>query len=191
MTFVFISFVVAVTLAFVLHASRGVVSHLDYLESSIEQLLKRGYNCGYLVIKVSYTSKFIQLRKYITAPGVFGVQLAFPKAKWSRAYFDDVMKICRSIDSASCWVNNDGGMVFLYMDFGRDSEKARRCVFEILSEIFGVTNKTKLFVSLNNSAIWDELINDPYKRPKETFKEIIKRSKELIHETNRKTGLHK
>ncbi len=180
MMFGVICCVIASILFFGGYASRGVVRCLDDLETAIEQLLKRGYNCGYLVIKVSYTCKFVQLRKYITGPGDFGVQLAFPKARWSRAYFDHVEKICRSIDSAMCWVGDVEGMEFLYMDFGKDSKKASRCVAEILAKVFGVSSTTKLFVSLNHSAIWDELIDTPDKCSSEPLKETLKRAKKLI-----------
>lgn len=144
---------------FVWYALRGVPRRLDYLETALNELLRRGFDCGFLLIRISYTNKFVQIRKYINSPGVYGIQFAFPKANWSIRYFETVKEVCRGIDPSS-YVQDDEGMDFLYVDFGTDVQKAHLCVKRILTEVFGVTQNTKLFVTLENASIRDELINE-------------------------------
>jgi hypothetical protein len=148
--FVIFSFILALV-AFIWHASRGVARNLSFIPVVLDELLKRGYNCAFVVIKISYTNKFIQLRKYIDSPSNYGIQLGFPKVKWSLPYFDDVNNICGRVDSKSMVVS-DGQLDFLYVDFGQDVLKASECVRRILTEVFGVTPKTKLFINLENAA---------------------------------------
>jgi len=166
-----------VIVTFVWRSGRGVVRHLDYIDKSLNELLRRGYDNGFLMIKLSYTRKFIQIRKYITSPGEYGIQLAFPKAKWSLPYFHDVERLCRSIKSANCCIDDAGGMDFLYMDFGQDVVNADVCIRRILVEIFGVTQSTKLFVTLEKAALFDVLVDDPNTFYSESVKDVLKELK--------------
>jgi len=164
---------------------KGPAYNLERLETAISALLRRGFDYGFLVIKISYSIKFIQFRKYINAPGDYGIQFGFPKAKWSRPYFDDVFRICREIDSGSYIIDADG-IDFIYVEFKRDVKKAHLCAKRVLTEVFGVTDETKLFVTLEDAALWDDgVIDDPDKYPDESLKETTKRTGELIRKAYR------
>ena len=142
-------------------AAKGAVRSMDSLSGPLSDLLKRGYNCGFLIIKIGYSNKrFLLLRKYINGPGNYGIQLAFPKAKWSLPYFDSVRSVCIGRHPTSCVVD-DGVLDFLYVDFGKDVSEATECIKEILREVFGVTESTKLFVKLENATVEDKLIDAP------------------------------
>lgn len=180
-----ISVLVVAISALIWRMSKGVARHLDFLEKALSDLLRRGFHYGFIVIKISYSNRFIQFRKYINAPGEYGLQFGFPKAKWSLPYFDDVFKVCREIDSG-CYVVDDDGVDFLYMECGKDVQKAQLCAKRVLTEVFGVTNDTKLFILLEGAALWDdELIDSPDKYPDESLKTVMKRSRALIREVKK------
>lgn len=167
---------------FIWRAMRGVVRHLEFLETALNELLRRGLDCGFIVIKIAYSNRFIQFRKYINTPGDCGIQFGFPKVKWSLPYFDNVFEICREIDS-SCYVIDDDGVDFLYVECKKDVGKAHLCAKRVLTEVFGVTDETKLFMTLENAALWDDgLIDGPNKYPEESIKTTLKRSRDLIRE---------
>lgn len=173
---VFVLILIFLIAYFVWHASRGVVRNIDSIEASIKELLRRGYDCGYIVIKVSYSSKFVQLRKYIDAPGKYGIQFVFPKVEWTKPYFFDVKQFCNSLESAKCWVDDTENTNFLIVDFRKNTKEAFRCVKYILVNFFGVTDKTKLFVKLENATLWDDLIDSPDQFSNEPLKDTLKKS---------------
>ena len=53
----------------ILRGVKGPAYTLDSIEHPIKGLLKQGYDGGFLIINISYSKKFIQLRKYINSPG--------------------------------------------------------------------------------------------------------------------------
>ena len=140
---------------------KGPVHSLNTLERPIKDLLKRGYDGGFLIIDISYSRKFLQLRKYIKSPGDYGIELAFPRAKWTVLTFDKLEKLCMESNFQYSIVKEvvNGPLEFLYIDFGRDFSKAHQVVTKILLEVFDVNSDVKLFVRLENATIEDELIS--------------------------------
>ena len=144
--------------------TKGPVYHIDGLIKPISALLKRGYDCGFLIISIGYSGRrFLQLRKYIHGPGNYGIQLAFPNANWAQPYFESVHAICKTRHLKGV-VANDGTLDFLYVDFTRDAIEAYKCVKAILEQTFDVGKDTKLFVRLENAAVEDKLIDAPSSR---------------------------
>jgi len=159
--YAYIAIAVLILIAgFVLRAAKGAPRTLDTLSGALADLLKRGYDGGFLIISISYSRRFLQIRKYIRQPGNYGIELAFPKAKWSLSCFDAVRDLCRrrGLDSR---VSDEGVLDFLYADFGTNVSEANDCVKEILADIFGVSSKATLFVKLENATVEDELIETP------------------------------
>jgi hypothetical protein len=157
-----ILFIVVSLVLLLLRAMKGVKYNLEKLRVAIEALLRRGYNGGFLVIKVPYSSKFVQLRKYIHSPGKYGIELGFPRAKWSEMYFDDVFAYCKRaglqpVLKDEIWRNST--MEFIYADFGRDIDMAHSCILYILIEILRVNEKKGFYALLERGSTKDILVD--------------------------------
>lgn len=145
----------------VLKGIKGPAHSLETLERPIKDLLKRGYDGGFLMIDVSRSKYFIQLRKYINEPGKYGIELCFPNAKWSAKYFEKLTDFCikESIDYLITEENKNGPLEFLYIDFDKDVQKAHKYIKKILIELFGFDENVKLYVRLENATAEDKLID--------------------------------
>jgi hypothetical protein len=145
----------------VLRGMKGPAHSLESLERPIKDLLKRGYDGGFLVIDISRSKYFIQLRKYINTPGDYGIELCFPNAKWSSQFFDKLIAFCikEGIEYSIAKESANGSLEFLYIDFDKDSNRAHNYVKKILQEIFELDVNTKLFIRLENATLEDELID--------------------------------
>ncbi len=184
--YILVTIIVLILILFFWKALRGVERHLDDLLRILGELLRRGFDCGFVVIKIGYSNRFIQFRKYINAPGEYGIQFGFPRARWSQPYFAEVLKVCREIDPA-CTIINNGNMDFLYVECEKDVQKAYLCAQRVLTEVFNVTSKTKLFVTLGHAALWDDkIIDTPDEYPEEPLKVTFKRSRDLAREAIKK-----
>lgn len=95
MKLLIIGFISIIIVIFLIRASKGPAHTLESLERPIRDLLNRGYNGGFLIISISWSKCFLQLIKYIKAPGDFGIELCFPKAKWSIYLFDKFALYCK------------------------------------------------------------------------------------------------
>ena len=144
-----------------LRASKGPAHSIESIERPIKDLLKRGYNGGFLTIDSPRSKKFLQLRKYINAPGDYGIELCFPNTEWSTQIFKKLKNFCikSGIDYSIAKEDPSGPLEFLYIDFGKDDYKAHECLKKILLEIFELDKNTKLFVKLENATIKDKLID--------------------------------
>jgi len=160
---IFTSFIILLGVlicVFIWRATKGAPRNIDSLEAAIYDLLRRGYDKGFLLIQISDSGKFIQVRKYIKGPGDYGIQLAFPNAEWSQIYFDAAKEYCVK-SGFNGYVAYDGLLEFLYVDFGTNVENANRCIKGVLKEVLGVTPQTELFVRLENASVEDRLIDTP------------------------------
>ncbi len=140
---------------------KGPARTLDELIVPIQDLLKRGYDGGLLFIYIPHTKYFIQLRKYVTGPGSYGIELCFPDCDWSRHLFGKLEEICKQerIKYEITEKTRISPVEFLCIDFGKDSNVAHEFVKKIILEVFGMDNKVKLFAKLQNATIEDKLID--------------------------------
>lgn len=145
----------------VLRGMKGPAKTLETLEKPISDLLKRGYNGGFLIIDISHTKYFLQLRKYINAPGEYGIELCFPNAVWSNEYFKTLVDLCKNggINYSIAKRNEKDALEFLCIDFAKDEHKAHKFVKRILLEVFKVDDDIKLFVRLENATVENILID--------------------------------
>ncbi|WP_446011135.1 hypothetical protein [Candidatus Electrothrix sp.] len=140
----------------VLRGFKGPTRSLETVKRPIQDLLVRGYNGGFLIIDVSGTNYFIQLRKYIISSNNYGIELSFPKAKWSEQFFRSLTEYCdlsqvKYSISKSTEPHNE--LDFLNIDFGKDTHKAHNFVKTIITEIFGLKEDVELFVRLENATL--------------------------------------
>lgn len=154
--------VVALVIGHILwQAIRGLRQPIETLRDPIEQLLRRGYNSGVLRINVPFSRKFVRLRKYIRAPGVFGVELVYPRSKWSSRYIDSVQRYCveNRIRHDVFAGNQANPPELLVADFGGDLDLAYECVSHILLGVFAAKRRRGCLVCLNNAAVGDTLVD--------------------------------
>jgi hypothetical protein len=146
----------------ILRGVKGPAKTLETIERPISDLLKRGYDGGFLLIDIARTKNFLQLRKYINKPDEYGIELCFPNASWSSGYFQQLKELCDNEKlkySITEKKDSSESMEFLCIDFGKDAHTSYKFVKRILIEIFKVDVNVKLFVRLENAAIEDILIN--------------------------------
>jgi hypothetical protein len=146
---------------FLRRASKGPARTVETLEWPIRGLLKQGFNGGFLVITVDGSNKFLQLDKYIRAPGDYGIELAFPKAEWSLQYYDRLLTFCEShaipyrLSSSSPM----DPLEFLFIDFGRDYVRANDIVKKILMTVLEVPKDNRVYFQLENASPEDRLVD--------------------------------
>jgi hypothetical protein len=140
---------------------KGPAKTLKTIGKPISDLLRRGYNGAFLVIDVSHTKYFLQLRKYISAPGEYGIELFFPNAKWSINFFNKLIDLCENekIRYSLTKKNDNEQLEFLCIDFAKNSHDAYSFIKRILLEVFEVNEDTKLFIRLENATTEDVLID--------------------------------
>ena len=148
-----------VFIIFLIGVKKGLERTIEQTKGSINDLLKRGFDGGFLIITVAYTKKFIQFRKYIKSPGKYGIELCFPNAKWSHPYCMKLRSYCLE-NKIEFYVEQNNPLVFLCTDFKRDVDLAHDFVKIILTEIFDFKESIRLFVRLHNATLEDVLISE-------------------------------
>ena len=140
----------------ILRGVKGPAHTLESISKPIEDLLVRGYDDGFLIIDASGTNYFIQLRKYIITSDNYGIELSFPKAEWSKKFFIQLIDYCDRSGIKYSLSKEDSmknALEFLHIDFGKDVNKAHGLIKKIITEIFGLSKSTKLFVRLENASL--------------------------------------
>jgi hypothetical protein len=131
------------------------------LRSSLETLLRRGYDGSFVLIKEPGTERFVQFAKYIRARGDFGLELGFPRTTWSGEYYSKLENLL--VHEGTVFrrrpVATDPTTEFLEVDCGKDTELAFRIAYTILTTIFQIPLSTRLRVRFSNLSLTDELID--------------------------------
>ncbi len=153
------------TICFFLLIWRGVKgpSHtLKTIGGPISDLLKRGYNDGFLIIDISHSKYFLQLRKYIHSRGNYGIELHFPNVEWSERLFKKLTSFCKraGIQYTIAEEKADIPIEFLHIDFEKDVFRAHNTIKNIILKVFKLDESVKLFVRLENATVDDELIDN-------------------------------
>jgi len=145
----------------ILRGVKGPAKTLETIERPIFDLLKRGYDGGFLLIDIARSKHFLQLRKYINKPDEYGIELCFPNASWSSGYFQKLKELCEheKIKYTIADKEDSESIEFLCIDFGKDAHASYKFVKKIMIDMFKVDKDAKLFVRLENAAIDDILIN--------------------------------
>lgn len=152
---------VIAVLIFLWFVKRGAPYTTETIHAAIASLLKRGLDGGFLIIRISLSSRFIQFRKYIRSPGDYGIEFSFPKAQWSRDYFGQVAALCdfRLQEYVIKEELYESSMTFLYADFGKDDKAATEFAKAVLMDVFEVTSLQSLFCELGNASVEDVLVD--------------------------------
>ena len=145
----------------VLRLAKGPAYTLETLGGPIRGLLKQGYNGGFLLIDVARSQKFVQLRKYIEKPGIYGIELGFPRAHWSEPYYEKLKSVCES-DRIRYREDRGGAsdpLDFLFVDFGKDATAATEFVRRVFTDVMNVPIGRRFYCRLENATPEDRLID--------------------------------
>lgn len=125
-------------------ASRGVPHPANKLKTPLLDLLRKGYDSGYLKIRTDILSKkFLLIRKYIRDDNNFGLQFSFPQ--YNKLYFGEVEEFCRS-RGMKYEIKDD----FLIIDFEKDWIGLGTFCEEIFLDIFDVLAEDRVYTVLKN-----------------------------------------
>ncbi len=115
-----------------------------------------------MVINVSlFRDKFLQIRKYIEAPGEYGIELAFPRVKWSEPYWGQIRRFCER-EKLEYRIEREDPAIdidFLYVDFGQNSAEATARVRQLMKELFGVTEEQLIWCHSSGLSPEDVLVD--------------------------------
>lgn len=151
-------FVVALLITivwFLREALKGPKRALEQLHRPISDLLSRGFNGGFLIIEHSKTGKFIQFSKYKKSKENFGIELAFPRADWSKGYYSRVKNICENynLNVREDFSTGEGELTFLFADFNKDVDSAFKFSKAVFLDIFKINKTDKVHVRLRNAKV--------------------------------------
>ena len=142
-------------------AAKGPRHTIDSLKRPIRDLLNRGFDGGLLFITVPGRQDFLQLVKRIERPGVYGIQVHFPRAAWSESYFEAVKAHAErnGLSIFETQVTGESPLRFLIVEFGKDPDAAHDFVQYVLREVFSANEKRGFFVRLENADVRDVLVD--------------------------------
>jgi hypothetical protein len=148
-------------------ASETVKQTFDDIRGQLEQLLKSGFDQGFVIFQFKDGGRFIQFRKYIHAKGDYGLELAFPKADWSVEFFPLVARCCDRLNiSHTVGPHTRGdGLEFLHADLGRDTDMAFRLVCSIVDDVFRISRDTQYTLEWDAVDVTGALIESPGQSP--------------------------
>jgi len=141
----------------------------DKMPKVIEWALQYCLNRGFIIIEDRNSEHFIQFRKYILRDGEIGLELGFPEAPWSAAYFPELRDALANSGTSFREARETSGKVtaFIHVDCGQDIDQAvgltRLCFFEI----FGLGTDTRFKSTPSNySSLYDNVDDPDYVNPK-------------------------
>jgi hypothetical protein len=136
------------------------------LKPYIAALLRRGYSGGFMIIGERGFGRpgrrrFLQYSKYISAPGVYGLEMAFPLARWSREDFDTARDVVsrKGLRHRVERTGRSDTEEFLNVDIGRDVDAADDLAQSLIHEVFGMAVGTRLTVRFFDVSPHDELVD--------------------------------
>ena len=130
------------------------------LHCFLSVLLKRGYDRGFLVIRIPGHKEFIQFAKYIKGQGRVGLRCDFPNAEWSRPYCECLkIELLRADILYDISTQSEGQIrEFITIDLQRDIKKADELASLILLSVFQLSPDKTVEISFSNVSPRDESI---------------------------------
>jgi hypothetical protein len=148
----------------IVHIRREEARHWGSLDSAgvergLALLLKRGYDGGFAVFLDRPSSRFVQFRKYINVDGSIGLEMHFPRTKWSEEYYSSVQSVLkeRGIRFERTSVQSSPTVEFVRVDFGKDVRLATIVVADIATKVFA-RPEVRLQLKVEDVCPLDELV---------------------------------
>lgn len=140
---------------------------LRAIGDKLEHLLKSGYDRSTLIITFKGSELCVRFRKYIHAKGDYGMELVFPLAAWSEKFIPALRDQCAASGIASTVEPERAGdnQKFLYVDFGKDGDAARRMTEEIVTNVFAIPSGTPFDYAFTDVHPLGDAVYDPRQMP--------------------------
>jgi hypothetical protein len=144
---------------------------IETLKRAIRGLLRQGYSDGFLSIDVCHSTHpldfrstyLLEFRKYIHAPGEYGITLCFLKKRGvvRQTYFQRLQEFCDThhIAYTVAVQQSQPPDDMLAIDCGNDSEAGHTLCKTIFLNVFELPEDSMFFVLLENGTIYDQLID--------------------------------
>jgi hypothetical protein len=154
--------------AAVLRIGRRPFRHKDVYPSKIghflDVLIRRGYDGGTLVFELREplpTRRFIQFRKYIRAPGIYGVEFGHPDAAWAAPYRGVLLEGLRENGFYAREVPTGEATVpaFVIVDVGSSIEDGVRLVEYVIEAVFNKPTSIRVDALMSGVSVNDEVID--------------------------------
>src|ERR1700722_5672834 len=126
--FLLVFVIVVVGLILLWHFGKRPYKHRkvaqDKLEEYLMVVLKRGFNGGFLVIKIPNSSQFVQFSKYIREESGVGLQFDFPMVSWSENYYESVKSEASKNEFRFSVEKGSDNTEFITIDSNQDTARA-------------------------------------------------------------------
>jgi len=132
----------------------------EALAAQYQILLKRGRDGAVLVVSHEATNRFVQFRKYIHAPGDYGLSFDFPRAPWSERYYAEFKaRLEQAGRQFMLQPTNDSPVTeFILVDCARDLGLCRALAEMVLFEVFALPPESRFKVTAEDISFKDEAI---------------------------------
>jgi hypothetical protein len=133
-----------VTGVFVWHRAKQPYVHRKIAQAEIakhlEVLLRRGYDRGFLCVRLPRDSRFLQYSKYLGPGNVVGLQFDFPLAKWSQDYYGGVKRLLSDLGLSyeTADVANGNIREFIVVDLKQDLSLASDLARRVLTDVYAL-----------------------------------------------------
>lgn len=142
-----IGLVVVVVLAGLLFVTRGLQRRAaprttpvtrEEIPDYLDQLLRRGYDAGFVAFAIPGEERFISVAKYLRDNGEAGLEFDFPKSDWSAGYYDSLRNLLQAKGYRVEVVTTPEGPVdeYLRVDCGQSVSDAATLVLLVLTDVF-------------------------------------------------------
>lgn len=138
------------------------------IENRISRLLYNGIDGAFVVIIDKETGLWVQFRKYIDDVSPYGIELSFPKARWSVHFFEKLEEVLKK-NNYSYKIEREiptKKMEFLYVDCGKNIKKAVDIFELVMYYVFEIKEGSLFCVELHDCNYTNEKIDSLEKENK-------------------------
>lgn len=148
-------------------------SDFSQLRESLSDLIRSGFRAASLSVRArAKSSKFsLEFKKYIRAPGDYGVELVFPLYKWAQPFAEGIKSYCRdkNLPLRVRSKRTPRSREVIFVDCGNESAVAFDLARHLWIKIFGQEETTAHRVDRYAVSSLGELIDRPDQTPMSVY----------------------
>lgn len=149
MTIVWFIAIVAVAFVAYLYIRDSLPAHINQRFQQVlplvGELYRRGYDQGYIVVKLRNRPEFVQLSKHIGQSERVRLTMDFPIAPWSERYKESLASLLREWNVEFAEVPREENISFVIAELGDDVGKCERLMEAVFEDVFGVSTRARRF----------------------------------------------
>ena len=141
----------ALAIAYIVPTVRGARRRVADLNPALEQLLRSDLANPIITVRPKFApNKFVQFSRYDIDTKRRGVELVFPHAPWSEAYFPKVVTLASKLGIKYEIVDDDyPGLRFVFVMFGDSTADAVAFAERVMVDILGFSGTYKFRVRMD------------------------------------------